>query len=1000
MAFDKILSKANLLMSSAEAKPNFSEAKQNLLLNDLENMAAKGKKLNNSWKNFISLEDKDPALTVSKTLSFGERVRPYIEGAGDPSIASLLTPIVKLYKVIRDDNERIVKELEIPLFSSTENRILAPGQVLSEVGFDNLSFEMSDQTAFGAARLVKVGLSLVFNDISGLTKSTSAKVVNPPDGEPDEETFQYIDLIRRTNGRMNPADLVAGDQYLSYSLRMEIGIQHPSESAINSITSGNKWSDEEVREIIAAAVEANNLVMLLELEDYDLSFTEEGITTLQLSYYSWIERQSELIDYDIFSNVKQTSSKEVKEKMQEAYAKTDRDEVLEEINKIKTKLRGKEAALKNAEVRRATAQAQLEAMNQPRKDKDGKIIPQTYDQMQTAIRLQQEVRNMTSYTATLRAQIGTEGGDGVLEFLSDTLQEDLRSEQEKLLEIERGLQSERDKYLFGNKVSKYSRLLNWLVENNKIYHTQVDEDRLLMYSKDYIKFLSQAFVEEGESSLSGAEIGPDQISFVLAQARTQASAIKVKKSSTESSKSLSQSILEQQDAITKLFKDSTRQEQEKTIFEQGLNSFLKPKNAANSRTGKVLLHFFYLGDLIDAALSIGDNTPTKMNEDKIGIIMGNFTYVNMFNEKNNLQTSEDNSKQATSINFADVPISLDFFSEFWAATIVDKNLDKLPFFNLLQGVIQQLVIPALNRAVAGIPNQHPISAKLSTLPSTNKISGAAFYATNEVTKIKSFIDAANFTHKSRFSFTNPLIQDFVKGAMQFTSHDRNRIESTDIWNYFIVHGAQNKLITGLGNSVQEDFNSGVYHFVFGGGSPNPDDPRRGRTDIVEQINFTKVKQKGQREMMVDRYMNSSGVDRNIELWNQFDVDMDLLGNNLFFPGKFIYIEPRAGNLAGSDAIARELGLGGYYLVTGVSHEISGEAFFWTTKIKAAWQSGPRASSGSNIKDSAADKLSYEEVATLLYEAEQEKYSISSQPNSDMSVGTLKDLTGTKGKGKL
>ena len=65
-----------------------------------------------------------------------------------------------------------------------------------------------------------------------------------------------------------------------------------------------------------------------------------------------------------------------------------------------------------------------------------------------------------------------------------------------------------------------------------------------------------------------------------------------------------------------------------------------------------------------------------------------------------------------------------------------------------------------------------------------------------------------------------------------------------------------------------------------------------------------------------------------QLKELYTVSMSMVGNNLHKNGTYVYIDPIAIGAGSSRAvggipnIARLIGLGGYFLVTGVKHEVS------------------------------------------------------------------------------
>ena len=75
------------------------------------------------------------------------------------------------------------------------------------------------------------------------------------------------------------------------------------------------------------------------------------------------------------------------------------------------------------------------------------------------------------------------------------------------------------------------------------------------------------------------------------------------------------------------------------------------------------------------------------------------------------------------------------------------------------------------------------------------------------------------------------------------------------------------------------------------------------------------------------------------LYSQYNADLSLVGNSIFKPGMFIYINPSIsglGDIRMKNSIARRIGLGGYYLITKVSGQIDA-ASGWGTSLTAIWQ---------------------------------------------------------------
>ena len=74
----------------------------------------------------------------------------------------------------------------------------------------------------------------------------------------------------------------------------------------------------------------------------------------------------------------------------------------------------------------------------------------------------------------------------------------------------------------------------------------------------------------------------------------------------------------------------------------------------------------------------------------------------------------------------------------------------------------------------------------------------------------------------------------------------------------------------------------------------------------------------------------------------YDCNIDLLGNNYFRPGQYVYIDTTAlgagatwerNEQTNDRSWANLMGLGGYHLVTEVAHSISRDGFHTTLKCR-------------------------------------------------------------------
>ena len=137
----------------------------------------------------------------------------------------------------------------------------------------------------------------------------------------------------------------------------------------------------------------------------------------------------------------------------------------------------------------------------------------------------------------------------------------------------------------------------------------------------------------------------------------------------------------------------------------------------------------------------------------------------------------------------------------------------------------------------------------------------------------------------------------------------------------------NEPLSWTGNK-KHDEKRGISHFYMGAAA-----------GILKSVNFTKTERPMLPEMMAERALRSG--DLTAQLWRNFEASISLEGNALFFPGMYLYLDPSTagfGSVKSSNSLSRVLGLGGYYMVLNVSHQI--DTTGWTTTIGTIHQQAP------------------------------------------------------------
>ncbi len=346
-----------------------------------------------------------------------------------------------------------------------------------------------------------------------------------------------------------------------------------------------------------------------------------------------------------------------------------------------------------------------------------------------------------------------------------------------------------------------------------------------------------------------------------------------------------------------------------------------------------LVNYFFLGDLIAVALNNVLGRPEITNKN---VYYGNMKY--MLGPI--ILPKPDGSGDMEPMNIGDIPISVDLFNDFLYRKL-PKNVEfgtAWPLFLFTRQVIKELVFEALGpncfdgtgriginletATISADPSSDgidPIEAKIAltnppaSSPQSKTDTGQAPLATE--------LDLDKF----RINF-----DDLSKSLFVFDSF--NKMSLRDKYNYFIIYATNNKTTSldfdpnSKQTRLERDFEKGIYHVTTG--------LDRG---LVKSIDFS--------QQDASRYLRSARIleSRNnpdARLANMFKVTVNMYGNNLFFPGSFMYLNPRGlgsdllGDPGTSGTPANLLGIGGYHSIGVITNEINLNGF--TTKLDATF----------------------------------------------------------------
>lgn len=366
----------------------------------------------------------------------------------------------------------------------------------------------------------------------------------------------------------------------------------------------------------------------------------------------------------------------------------------------------------------------------------------------------------------------------------------------------------------------------------------------------------------------------------------------------------------------------TKKQKMLNISEEQLRFIPKKEN------GKYILNFFFLGDLIESLcrnVFKEDASRTPAEQDFINDIRVITTDFLIYDPK------KLESKTLNKVNISDIPISVDLFSSFYFEKVIKYNVTRYSLMKFIKDVISYCIlnifeecfgednlVSSINTAFTDFSKtpggNDPFDMTMANKDKPLKFGGMPlgqnYKSESPITKVHMDLSASNVSipkisrKKDR--------KDCVHSLIIYT-------DAFDVQELKINPGSYNK-------KREEDNKIGLYHLDIGS-----------IKGILKKINFSKTDQRYLREQRF-----TQDVARGFAiLSNVFDVDIELVGNTLFFPGQrvFLNLGERFSALGKpydkGFSFAKVMGMGGYHLITSVENEISPDGF--STKIKARWE---------------------------------------------------------------
>ena len=327
------------------------------------------------------------------------------------------------------------------------------------------------------------------------------------------------------------------------------------------------------------------------------------------------------------------------------------------------------------------------------------------------------------------------------------------------------------------------------------------------------------------------------------------------------------------------------------------------------------VQFFFFGDLMEAALGLpfGDNDADgRKLEKNLRVLLGPLTLTYATGATEDEETPTE--RLLTNLNLADVPISVNFFIEWFLQDVVGQNRRIYPAMQFIQSVLTTLIQPILTRQckeLKNIPRQY-----LQLRTSFLSAGGRPGSTVDPLTLLKNQLD------RTRLNVDGAFI-DATRGSRSIL---RPPSEGSPVYHYMLIYALNTASLEDLAGDPRADRARGIYHFGIGRNS-----------GLLKNIKFSKT-DFSLREARLERELLSHATGLAV-LANVYSVKIKTFGNTLFVPGSRIYIDPTGvislGSASATGAVSRMLGIGGYHIVYNVQSYI--ESGKYETVVDALWE---------------------------------------------------------------
>jgi hypothetical protein len=402
----------------------------------------------------------------------------------------------------------------------------------------------------------------------------------------------------------------------------------------------------------------------------------------------------------------------------------------------------------------------------------------------------------------------------------------------------------------------------------------------------------------------------------------------------ESSTELSVAEQEMIDALTK--PEQTQFSTAKGLFDETVK---QGKDGPPVAYGNVYFNYMFVGDIIGVAANNaylnltkdeGDRSPFENLKYVLGTLDLQQTKTIFYDEQPKDAVSlgfnmigKEESEQIT-LDIATIPIAYNVFSSWFIKNVVAKNVQSYSFNQFLKDFLNDCVLTTIH-------NYSNWESKFISKKFEKSIINTSVLKTFQDEAIEVYytdlpynMDDIFQTRKVNPSTVRNIFKDEKtrKKISPFIEKDNFK---KPVHKYGFIYGKFGSL--NRTGDFKDNLANGIFHFYVGA-----------TTGIMKDIKFVPMNSPYRKEA---QFINSTGgangkpLDEKFNVIQRYDVNISCFGFQYFKPGQIIFVDTSLlgfGKPSDLNSVASKFTLGGYYLITNVSHDI--EANDFSTSIVA------------------------------------------------------------------